>query len=317
MTALASTVDALGHGVHAIDTGFHRERFDAAYLVVHGGRAAFIDSGTSHSLPRLLGALEVAGVSVAQVDYVIPTHAHLDHAGGCGALMRALPRARLVAHPRAAPHLIDPSILLDSARGVYGEAEVARAYGDVPGIDAARVMTTHDGMTLDLAGRPLLFIDTPGHARHHHCIWDAATRGFFTGDTFGLSYREFDTGRGAFAMPTTTPVQFEPDRLRASIERMLAYRPDCMYLTHFGRVGDVARLGASLLEQIDALVAMALPLRDHPDRHAALKAGVEAVLFPRLRAHGCLHDDQTLRELLALDIELNAQGMGIWLSRQA
>ena len=309
-------VEPLAPGVYAIDTGFHRERFDAAYLLVHGGRAAFIDSGTSHSLPRLLGALEVAGVSAAQVDYVIPTHAHLDHAGGCGVLMRALPQARLVAHPRAAPHLIDPSVLLDSARSVYGDAEVARAYGEVPGIDAARVMTTHDGMTLEVGGRPLRFLDTPGHARHHHCIWDAMTRGFFTGDTFGLSYREFDTARGAFIMPTTTPVQFEPPRLRASIERLLAYAPECMYLTHFGRVGDVPRLGAMLLDQLDALVAMALPLRDHAERHAALKAGVEALLLGRLRAHGCTQGDATLRELLALDIELNAQGMAIWLSRQ-
>lgn len=315
MTLLSATVEALGSGVHAIDTGFHRERYDAAYLVVHGGRAAFVDCGTTHSLPRLLAALATAGLAHEQVDYLIPTHAHLDHAGGAGALMRALPAAMLVAHPRAAPHLIDPQVLLDSARSVYGDEHVERAYGEVPGIEASRVIVTRDGMTLDLGGRVLQFIDTPGHARHHNCIWDAASRGFFTGDTFGVSYRELQTQRGAFIMPTTPPTQFDPQPLRTSIERLLAYRPDCMYVTHYGRVTGVPRLGRMLLQQIDEIVALAEALRAHPQRDAELEAGMRALIVRWVREHGCELPDDALRDLVALDVELNAQGIATWLDR--
>jgi glyoxylase-like metal-dependent hydrolase (beta-lactamase superfamily II) len=151
---------------------------------------------------------------------------HLDHAGGAGLLMRELPRATLVVHPRGARHMIQPTALYQGALAVYGQEEMDRSYGRLVGIEADRVTTTHDGMVLELAGRPLRFADTPGHARHHHCIWDAATRGWFTGDTFGLSYREFDDDEGRpWIFPTSTPVQFDPPALRASIERLVSFGP--------------------------------------------------------------------------------------------
>jgi glyoxylase-like metal-dependent hydrolase (beta-lactamase superfamily II) len=310
-----SFIEDLGDGIFCIDTGFHRPRFDAAYLMVERGRAAFIDTGTNHAVPRLLAALDAAGLAADAVDYVIPTHVHLDHAGGAGLLMRSLPAARLVVHPRGARHMIDPRALYQGALAVYGQAEMDRSYGELVGVPAERVVTTADGMTLEIAGRPLQFIDTPGHARHHHCVWDERSRGWFTGDTFGLSYREFDTARGAWIMPTSTPVQFEPDALRASIERLLARDPACIHLTHYGRVRDAARLGALLLEQLDAMVAIATSLRDAPQRHEALKQALGALYAERLRAHGCTLPDTRLRELLALDVELNAQGIEVWLDR--
>jgi glyoxylase-like metal-dependent hydrolase (beta-lactamase superfamily II) len=317
MTIALPFVDRLAHGIHVIDTGFHRPRFDASFLVVEAGRAAFVDTGTNHSVPRLLEALHAAGLARDAVDFVIATHVHLDHAGGAGLLMQQLPTARLVVHPRGARHLIAPDALMDGARAVYGTAEVARAYGDVVGVPAERVLQTSDGMTLMLAERPLHFIDTPGHARHHHCIWDAASRGWFTGDTFGLSYREFDTARGPWIVPTTTPVQFDPQALRASVQRLLGFAPACMYLTHYGRVGDVARLGASLLEQLDAMVQLGLSLRHHADRHEALKRGLAEHYVARLDRHGCALPHEESLALLAMDIELNAQGLAIWLDKAA
>ena len=315
-TADPPFVQPLAHGIRVIDTGFHRARFDACYLIVENGRAAFIDTGLNDSVPRALAALAAAGLATEAVDWVIATHVHLDHAGGAGLLMRRLPNARLVVHPLGARHLIDPSRLMNSARTVYGDAEVTRTYGNVVGVSAERVLRTADGMTLELAGRPLLFLDTPGHARHHHCIWDARSGGFFTGDTFGLSYREFDTAQGAWLMPTTTPVQFEPEPLRASVRRMLAYEPDCMYLTHYGRVTGVARLGALFLTQLDAMVALALGLPDDARRHQALVDGLLAIHLASLRAHGCMLPDERVRDLLRLDNELNAQGLAVWLKRR-
>ncbi len=305
----------LGSGIYAVDTGFQREQFDAAYLMVHGGRAAFIDTGTNHAVPRLLASLQALGLQPSAVDWVIPTHVHLDHAGGVGLLLQQLPQARVLVHPRGARHLIHPEALWQGATAVYGEAEMARSYGQLVAVPAQRVVTSSDGMTVELADRPLLLIDTPGHARHHHCVWDAATQGWFTGDTFGLSYREFDTAQGAWIMPSSTPVRFEPVALRASIERLLSHRPACIYLTHFGRVGDIPRLGTLLLSLLDEMVAMARTLEPNPGRHQALKRGQLDIFTRSLRQHGFEGSAGRLAELLAMDLELNAQGMALWLDR--
>ncbi|MBL8345592.1 MAG: MBL fold metallo-hydrolase [Rubrivivax sp.] len=309
----------LSHGVFAIDTAFHRDHFDAAYLLVQQGRAAFIDTGTAFAGPRLLGALQALGLGPESVDWVIPTHVHLDHAGGVGQLMRALPQARVLVHPRGARHIVDPSMLWQGASAVYGAAEMARAYGELLPVPAERVLSTADGMVVHLGERPLLIADTPGHARHHHCIWDETSRGWFTGDTFGLSYREFDSPRGAWIVPTATPVQFEPEVLQASVRRLLAREPACMYLTHYSRVTEVARLGALLLELLAQLVAMGRRTQQAasgPDaRHEMLKAGQLDLFCASLAAHGCTLPRERVAELLAMDLELNAQGMAIWLDR--
>lgn len=303
------------HGIHTIDTAFHRDHFDAAYLIVENGRGAFVDCGTNHSVPHLLAALADAGLSNADVDWLIVTHVHLDHAGGAGALMEELPNARLVAHPRAAPHLIDPAKLIAGATAVYGEEEIRRSYGEIVPVPADRVVVAADGHKVDLEGRELLCVDTPGHARHHHCIWDQRSRCWFTGDTFGLSYRELDSAQGAFILPTSTPVQFEPEALKASIARLLSFKPEGMYLTHYGRVGDVEKLAGDLREQIDAMVAIGRSCGGSADRHRDMVAALTALYLERAHAHGCALDDAGVEAVLHMDIELNAQGLGTWLDR--
>jgi glyoxylase-like metal-dependent hydrolase (beta-lactamase superfamily II) len=306
------------HGIVTIDTGFQRPYFDAAYLIVEHGRGAYIDCGTQHSVPAMLDALSWQGLQATDVDWLILTHVHLDHAGGAGALMRALPNARLAVHARGAPHMIDPERLVAGATAVYGEEEIARSYGEIVPVDAARVRVMHDGDTIHLAGRPLLCVDTPGHARHHLCVWDEASRSWFTGDTFGLSYREFDNALGEpFVIPTTSPVQFEPEPLKASIRTMLARDPAAMHLTHYGRVGDVARLAQDLIDQIDAMVALVDDASRHADRHERLVESLTHLYVERARAHGAPLAPEQVRELLAIDIELNAQGLEIWFAREA
>ncbi|WP_417471508.1 MBL fold metallo-hydrolase [Luteimonas mephitis] len=309
-------MDSPSHGITTIDTGYgDRPRFCAAYLLVQDGRAAFIDCGSNDSVPRMLAALEAQGLARDAVDWLILTHVHLDHAGGAGALMRELPNARLVVHPRGAPHMVDPSKLVAGATAVYGEAAFARHYGTLLPVPSERVVEAADGHVVELAGRPLLCVDTPGHARHHIAVWDAASRGWFSGDIFGLSYREFDTAQGAFIVPTTSPVQFDPGEMLASLRRMLAAEPAAVYLTHYGRVDEVQRLGADLLEQVDAMVALARECDGDPARHARLVAALTALYVERARRHGVAGAQVRVPELLAMDIELNAQGLEVWLDR--
>lgn len=305
------------HGIHTIDTGFVRPQFDAAYLVVEGGRGAFIDCGTNFSAPRLLAALDGAGLTPAEVDWLILTHVHLDHAGGAGSLMAQLPNARLVVHPRGARHMIDPSKLWAGASAVYGEKVMQESYGSLQPVDAERVVEAADGHVVDLAGRPLRCLDTPGHASHHNAIYDERSRVCFTGDVFGLSYREFDTEQGPFVLPTTSPVQFDPAALHASIERIVALRPAAVCPTHYGRVEPVERMAADLHQQIDVMVELAREADRQDDRHTWLTTALADLYASRAAAHGWAGARGALLELLGTDIELNAQGLEVWLDRQA
>lgn len=312
----------MDHGIYTIDTGFVRPCFDAAYLLVENGRAAFIDCGTNYAVPRMLEALGATGLAASDVDWLILTHVHLDHAGGAGELMAQLPNARLVVHPRGARHMIDPSQLWAGASAVYGEEVMDTTYGRLRPIAAERVVEAPDGHVVQLAGRPLLCLDTPGHARHHLCVYDERAKACFTGDTFGLSYREFDTAGRAFILPTTSPVQFDPDALHASIRRLVALKPAAMYLTHYDRVEQVARLADDLHAQIDAMVSLAQSAQDNSanaeQRHEAMKVALADLYLSRAHAHGWNGNRAALLEILGMDVELNAQGLGIWLdSRQS
>ena len=306
------------HGIHTIDTGFVRQQFDAAYLVVEGERAAFIDCGTNYAVPRMMAALDEAGLTPEHVDWLILTHVHLDHAGGAGELMAQLPNAKLVVHPRGARHMIDPSRLWAGASAVYGEAVMDETYGRLRPIPAERVVEAPDGHIVHLGDRSLLCIDTPGHAKHHIAIYDEKANACFTGDTFGLSYRELDTERGPFVIPTTSPVQFDPEALHDSIDRLLAMKPEAMYLTHYGRVEQVERLAADLHAQIDAMVALAREANGKPNRHETLKSALADLYASRAEAHGWLQGREALESLvLGMDITLNAQGLEVWLDRTA
>jgi glyoxylase-like metal-dependent hydrolase (beta-lactamase superfamily II) len=266
-------------------------------------------------VPGLLAVLEAKELRPEAVDYVVLTHVHLDHAGGAGEMMRRLPHARLVVHPRGARHMIDPSKLWAGAQAVYGEEAMLRNYGSLVPVDPSRVIEAPDGFRLELGGRPLLFLDTPGHARHHVCVWDEVSRSMFTGDTFGLSYRELASPRGAFILPTTTPVQFEPEALLASIDRLVSYLPAAMLLTHYSRVTEIERLAEELRRRIEELAALGRAEHGQRDRARRLREGVGELFLGWARDHGVPLPGDRVRELLTLDVELNAQGLEVWLDR--
>jgi glyoxylase-like metal-dependent hydrolase (beta-lactamase superfamily II) len=313
---LPDFVEALGSGIYAIDTGFQRSQFDAAYLIVDDGHVAFVDTGTVHAVPRLLAALQSLGLSVQAVEWVIPTHVHLDHAGGVGALLQSLPKAKVLVHPRGARHLVDPRALYQGALAVYGQAEMDRSYGTLVPVPSARVVESADGMSIALGSRALELVHTPGHARHHHCIWDPVSCGWFTGDSFGLSYREFDHQGKAWAFPTTTPVQFEPDAMRSTFSRLLEKAPVCMYLTHYGKRTNPAQMRFELDSLLHEVEALGRSLRDHPSRHVALRQGLISIYCLSLAQHGCQLGTEQVAVLLEMDVELNAQGMACWLDRE-
>lgn len=307
-----------GHGIHLVDADYLRSGLAAIHLIVEQGRAALVDTGTSHSLPGVLAALRELGLTPDAVDYVILTHVHLDHAGGAGTMMRAFPNARLVVHPRGARHMIDPSKLIEGATAVYGADYIAQVYPDILPVEASRVDEAPEGAEFRLAGRRLACLDAPGHAYHHIAIRDGTTGGIFTGDVFGLSYRELDVDGRQFVFPTTTPTQFDHQAMRQTVERIVALDPPAIYQTHYGRFADVAGGARDLLRRLDHLVALArIAPGDGEERHRHLKAAMTAYLIAEARAHGCALPERELELIWAMDLELNSQGLLYWRDKSA
>ena len=314
MNASLPRLTRFADGITAVDTEYVRPQMDASHVVVAGGRAAIVDTGPNTAVPLILAALDELGVAPDAVDYLFLTHVHLDHAGGAGALMRALPNATAIVHPRGAPHMIDPAKLIAGTRAVYGDELYSQLYGEILPIATERLRIAQDGARFDLAGRTFECVHTPGHALHHLAIVDHGADGIFTGDTFGLSYREFDTARGAWIMPTTTPTQFDPGQLKASIIRLMQFRPRKLYLTHYSEVGECARLANDMVDAIDEFVRIA--------RACGRDAGRMAFELRRwahesLREHACKLADAQIDAILNKDFELNAAGLAAWLAREA
>lgn len=314
--AAYAQVQNFDHGITAIDTGYVRPRLDASHLVVRGGRAAFVDVGVNASVPRLLAALAAENLDPADVDWLFLTHVHLDHAGGAGELLRHLPNAKVLVHPRGAPHLINPDRLIAGTRAVYGAERFVQLYGEIRPIPAERVVQAPDNGRFRLNGSELLFIHTPGHALHHYCIVDTESAAVFAGDTFGISYRVFDTEKGAFIFPATTPTHFDPAQAHASLDRILSFRPQAVYLTHYSRVTEVERLAADMHLCLDEYVRIARRCAATGESRAEkIRREMHAFLVERVRAHGCTRDQATVDSWLAMDVDLNAQGLAVWLDR--
>ncbi len=309
---VAHTSD-IDHGIVAIDTEYVRPLLDASHLIVENGRGAFVDTGTNDSVPLLMDALRQEDLDPGDVDYVFLTHVHLDHAGGAGQLMQRLPNARCVVHPRGAPHMVQPAKLIAGTEAVYGPKRAREMYGDIQPIPADLVLVAADDQAFELGGREMRTLHTEGHARHHYCLHDPQSQGVFTGDSFGVSYRELDTAAGEFIYPSSTPPHFDPAEAHKSIDRIMALAPRQLYLTHYSRVRDLDRLAADMHACIDGYVVIADECRDDPNRSGTLQARMFEYLSGRLVEHGFRGDRDALWSVLEIDVILNAQGLDAWL----
>ncbi len=302
----------LEHNIYLLDAHYMHSGVACVYLMRRGNEIAIIETGTAHTVPHILQALEEIGCSKEDVRYVIPTHIHLDHAGGAGALMEQCPHAQLLVHPRGAPHMINPEKLQAGTVAVYGADKFNRLYGKLQPVSADRVTEVPDGFELDFNGSRLSFLHTPGHALHHFCIHDSASRGIFTGDTFGLCYPNLSQDGQPFIFATTTPVHFSPDDMLASIDRLMALQPALMYLTHFGSIKPTSTLVSLLKKSILAFKDIALKQQQNQtDRQAAIEQALMKWLLDELGAE----PDGKAESWLANDVQLNAQGLEVWLQR--
>jgi glyoxylase-like metal-dependent hydrolase (beta-lactamase superfamily II) len=302
-----------------IDCDYVMPQLAASFLREEKGEVAFIEANTSIALPKLLAALKRERFSPEQVKYVIVTHVHLDHAGGASALMEACPNATLLAHPRAARHLIDPTKLVASAKQVYGEVLFERLYGVISAIPAARVHVQEDESKVELGGATLRFLHTRGHANHHFVVHDEQSNVVFTGDTFGLVYPALQRGH-RFAYPSTSPTDFDGEAAIASVRRIEALKPRSVLLTHFGMFDDVKVIGDQLVQWLEFSSGLAAEGKKSGDELGTLEQRFKWQLEQEFelaasRADLVLSDED--RKLIRFDLELNAQGLAIAATRPA
>ena len=304
-------VSNIADGISVIDSGYFSKDFAAIYLLRQGNEVAIIETGNKYSATNVQKALKMDGLSFSDVAFIIPTHVHLDHAGGAGELMNRCQNAQLIVHPRGARHMINPSKLIEGAMAVYGEENFNKLYGEIIPIDSSRVIEADDNFILDFEGRELKFIDTPGHARHHFCVWDKQTESMFTGDTFGISYRDLDKENEVYIFPSTSPVQFDPEALIKSIYKIMEYKPQRVCLTHFAAIKPTQKVVDQLIDGINFVSNLAKKYASKDDAELIIQDEMMNYFLKGIKKVG--NDDlEFCRDRLKLDVEINTQGLIYW-----
>ena len=238
----------------------------AAYLVSGPYGHTLIETGPGSTLPALERAIADAGFSVGDITQILVTHIHLDHAGAAGSLLRRLPNARLFVHPRGAPHMIDPSRLLASAKRIYAD-RMDDLWGAFEACPAERVVTLADGEEIHCGVRTLRALHTPGHASHHIAFHDSERRSAFTGDVGGVRLQG-----ASYVRPPTPPPDIDVEAWHSSVDRLRGLDLRSLNLTHFGRFGDPVRHFDDLLFRLDdwtTWVAASIAEGRSPDEMAA------------------------------------------------
>jgi len=304
------------NGIFAIDADYIRPYMATVHLVKEGegldAEAILIDTGTSYSMPLVLQALKRERIKPEQIKAVCLTHIHLDHAGGAGELMRVLPNAKLFVHPRGTRHMIDPSKLIAGTIDVYGEDRYKKLYKEILPIDANRVVGVSDGDVLTVGKREFELIHTEGHAKHHYCLVDKTNGDAFTGDSFGVSYRETDNQNGHFIFPTTTPVHFDPDAAHASIEKIMSYGLQYVYLTHYSQRGGLQNCADQLHDDLEKYLKLTKDAYSKTNAQEHLEKSLYQYLIERLAKHKYHGDDASIYTVIGPDTKLNAAGLMHW-----
>lgn len=307
------SVFEVGDNIFGLDLFEDGKPFRTSAYVIRGPEPTLIETGSTASHTYLVQGLEELGYHPEDLRHVIVTHVHLDHAGGAGMLMQRASNALVHAHPKAARHLIDPGRLEDGVRAVYGDV-MDELYGPILAVPSNRVKIQEDLSTLDLGeGRVLTFYDSPGHAKHHFCVWDNMTRGIFSGDTIGVRYRHEGTGWDFdYGFPTTSPSDFDPDVMLSTLDRLEALEPEVIYHTHFGTTRPAAEAFRFSRKGVHAIRGMIARLADDATPETA------ATMLRAYLAHDIATSGHPVSQMdaLALDIDLNSQGMIVYMQKK-
>lgn len=270
-------MNTLSAGTSWIDIRFQgRPKIIATVLVQGHGGAALIDPGPTSCLETLELGLQASGVRWPDVRHILLTHVHLDHAGATGRIVREHPHIKVFVHERGAGHMADPARLVSSAARIYGE-RMDTLWGEIAPVPSQNLVPLIGGERVEAGGRAFEVAYTPGHASHHVSFFDASSGTAFVGDTAGVCID------GGYVLPPTPPPDIDVESWKGSVERILAWSPSTIVLTHFGPVTQVRSHCAALIENLDETAAMTLALLRGPGTDEERASAFADQLRDRLR----------------------------------
>jgi glyoxylase-like metal-dependent hydrolase (beta-lactamase superfamily II) len=282
-------------------------------------KIAIIETSASPSIPYILKGLAALGISPSDIAYIIVTHIHLDHAGGAGLMLKHCPEAKVVVHPKGARHLADPSRLIQGAKAVYGD-QFSQLFDPILPVPEEQLITMANGDKLELGdGMSLQFFDSPGHADHHFSIYHPPSQGIFTGDTAGIFYPQIYREGISFYLPSTSPNQFDPDKMLKSIEMYKELGIEKIYFGHYGmsdnpeeafrQVKDWLKI---FIEEAENAVSLGGSVSQQVD---AITESILTKIKKQLHLQG-LPENHPIYELLHLDVNVSAMGLVHYLNKK-
>ena len=250
-----------------IDTNWMgRPRSIAAVLLESDGHRAILDPGPASTLPVLRQHLDARGLGVSDLNAILLTHIHLDHAGATGALIRENPNLEVYVHKAGMLHMADPAKLLASAERLW-PGELQNLFGDTLPVPFGNLRMLKGGETLALGHRSLEVVYTPGHASHHVSYFDSSDGTAFVGDTTG-----FHIEGEPFVVPLTPPPDIDMEIWSASLDAIKSRSPSRLFLTHFGYSNDPAAHISEYRRNLQRWSALAADIqRNMPDQNAQLQ----------------------------------------------
>lgn len=299
----------LGHDIYQIELVNRMEGGRSTGYFIDAKQKTIVEMGASVSVPHVLNALKQLNIAPEEITYVIVTHIHLDHAGGAGLLLEKLPNAKLVVHPRGARHMIDPSKLIAGAKQVYGD-EFDQLFGPMVPVPQEKIIIANDEFKLSIGdNRTLYFYDSPGHAYHHFAVYDPASKGIFSGDSIGMSAPWLQEKFGFdFYAPTSSPVQFDPEAMIATLRRFMELDIEQVFMTHYGRHGDAKHVIAENIERAEAFTHIAEEAYQENPTWEYTAEKLRQYFHKELRKLGVPENDPVL-DSFTFDIEMDAKGM--------
>lgn len=287
-----------------------------SYIIVDD-KIALIETSASPSIPYILNALEELHIKPSDIDYLILTHIHLDHAGGAGVMMKYCPNATVLVHPKGVRHLVDPSRLIASARSVYGENFDA-IFGEILPIQEKQLYAIGDREIIRLGSSTLTFYYTKGHANHHISIHESLTNGMFVGDTTGVYYPDMTGEEFDVILPSTSPNQFDPNLMEDSIQLFEKIKPNVLYFGHYGSYTHPQFAYAEVRRYLPIFMdAGRQTMKEETDFTKQVQRTEEILtnsIFAELQTKG-LSKDHPVFKIIPLDLAVSAMGIIYYLSK--
>lgn len=277
-------------------------------------KITIVETSASPSIPYILEGLKELDIDPIDVQYIILTHIHLDHAGGAGLLLQHCPNAKVVVHPKGARHLAEPSRLIAGAKAVYGKS-FDSLFDPILPIPEEKLIVKSDQEELEIGRNcSLVFYDTPGHANHHFSIYDPVSNGIFTGDTIGIYYHELVKDNIELYLPSTSPNQFRPDAMIESVKRVNELGVSAIYFGHYGMSTNVNEVFYQLRLWLPIFVnAGKQSFIEHPSAtEVQHKNFIKELILKEIRTY--LDEKNVPRhhevyEIISLDLDICAMGI--------